>query len=103
MHLLLSKSYLGASSEGLVLCSNVDTLCREVKCPYSIEKCITIEMTPSEIASKFSKILMVVYTYDTIITIMHKYRVKSPSLELSGAILLFTAITLLWLTTFWLI
>ena len=56
LHLMPSKSYLGASSDGLVLCSNVDTLCRgcvEVKCPYSIEKCVTIEMTPTEIASQF--------------------------------------------------
>ena len=39
LHLMPSKSYLGASSDGLVLCSNVDTLCQgcmEVKCPYSI-------------------------------------------------------------------
>ena len=27
----------------------------EVKCPFSIEKCITVEMTPSEITSKFGQ------------------------------------------------
>ena len=39
LHLMSDKSYLGASSDGIVLCANVDTLCRgcvEVKCPYSI-------------------------------------------------------------------
>ena len=28
LHLMSSKSYLGASSDNLVLCSNIDTLCR---------------------------------------------------------------------------
>ena len=55
-HLMSNKSYLGASSDGIVLCTNVDTLhrgCVEVKCPYSIEKSVTIELTPTEIAKKF--------------------------------------------------
>ena len=35
LHLMPSKSYLGTSSDSLVLCSNIDTLCQ--RCPYSIE------------------------------------------------------------------
>ena len=56
LHLMSNKSYLGASSDGIVLCTNVETLCRgcvEVKCPYSIEKCVTVELTPTEIADKY--------------------------------------------------
>ena len=51
-----SKAYLGASSDGKVTCTSVDTCCSgclEIKCPYSIDKCITVEMTSSEIADKF--------------------------------------------------
>ena len=54
VHLMPNKSYLGASSDGIVLCANVDTLCKgcvEVKCPYNIEKCVTIKLTPTEIAT----------------------------------------------------
>ena len=53
---MLSKAYLGASSDGKVTCTSVDTCCSgclEIKCPYNIDKCITVEMTPSEIADKF--------------------------------------------------
>lgn len=56
LHLLPNKSYLGASSDGVVLCTDVDILhqsCVEVKCPYSIDKCVTIELTPTEIAKKY--------------------------------------------------
>ena len=52
-----SKAYLGASSDGKVTCTSVDTCCSgclEIKCPYSIDKCITVEMTPSEIASEIA-------------------------------------------------
>ena len=45
LHLMADKSYLGASHDGLVLCTNVDTLCNdclEIKCLYSIGGLITI-------------------------------------------------------------
>ena len=56
LHLVAEKSYLGASPDGLVLCSSVDTLCNgclEIKCPYSIEGCVTVEFNPKIIAEKF--------------------------------------------------
>ena len=46
LHLLVEKSYLGASPDGLVLCSSVDTLCNgclEIKCPYSTEGCVAVD------------------------------------------------------------
>ena len=62
LHLISEKSYLGASSDGHILCTNVDTLCRgclEIKCPYSIDKQVTVELSPDDIASKFgSKFFM---------------------------------------------
>ena len=56
LHLLAEKSYLGASPDGLVLCSSVDTLCNgclEIKCPYYIEGCVSVEFAPKTIAEKF--------------------------------------------------
>ena len=56
LHLMPEKSYLGASSDGKVFCTSVDTCCNgciEIKCPYSIEKSITIELTPDDIAREF--------------------------------------------------
>lgn len=61
LHLLPDKNFLGASSDGKVLCRNVDTCCYgclEIKCPYSINNNITIELTPSEVADKFSDFYM---------------------------------------------
>ena len=58
LHLMPEKAYLGASSDGKVTCTSVDTCCSgclEIKCPYSIDKCITVEMTPGEIADKFGE------------------------------------------------
>ena len=54
LHLLQEKGYLGASSDGKLLCTSVDTCCYglEIKCPYSID---TITLTPNEIAEKFEK------------------------------------------------
>ena len=49
LHLMADRSYLGASPDGLVLCTNVDTLCNgclETKCPYSIDGSVTIELSP---------------------------------------------------------
>ena len=60
LHLLPDKSYLGASSDGLVTCASVDTNCHgclEIKCPYSIDKVVTIEMSPMEIADRFGDIM----------------------------------------------
>ena len=56
LHLLPEKSFLGASSDGKILCKSVDTCCYgclEIKCPYSIKGTVTIELTPYEIADKF--------------------------------------------------
>ena len=56
LHLMPEKAYLGASSDGLVTCSNVDLCCLgclEIKCPYSVDKCATVGMSPKEIAEKF--------------------------------------------------
>ena len=55
-HLMPEKVFLGASSDGLVTCTSVDTCCLgclEIKFPYSIDKFITAEMTPTAIADKF--------------------------------------------------
>lgn len=56
LHLMAEKSYLGASPDGLVLCRSVDTLCNgclEIKCPYSINGFVTVELSPQRIAEKF--------------------------------------------------
>jgi len=56
LHLMPSKAYPGVSTDGKVTCTSVETCCSgclEIKCPYSIDKCITVEITPSEIADKF--------------------------------------------------
>jgi len=56
LHLLPDNSYLGAFSDGLVTCTNVGTNfqgCLEIKCPYSIDKVVTVEMSPMEIADRF--------------------------------------------------
>lgn len=58
LHLLPEKSYLGASSDGKLLCTSVDTCCYgclEIKCPYSIDGTVTIALTPNEIAENFGK------------------------------------------------
>ena len=68
-----------------------------MKCPYSIEKCVTIEITPTEITSKFGDKLFMQLGTDGSLHLRqnhHYYAQKLPSLELSGTILLFTAITL---------
>ena len=62
LHLMPDKSYFGASPDGLVLCTNVDTLCNgclEIKCPYSIDGSVTVELSPQSIVKKFgSKFFM---------------------------------------------
>ena len=59
LHLMQEKAFLGASSDGLVTCTSVDTCClgcleiNKIKCAYSIDKNVTVEMTPTVIADKF--------------------------------------------------
>ena len=56
LHMIPEKTFLGASSDGLVTCTSVDKCCLgclKIKCPYSIDKYIIVEMTPTEIANKF--------------------------------------------------
>jgi len=56
LYLLPEKSFLGASSDGKLLCTSVDTCCYgclEIKCPYSIDGTVTVNLTPYEIADKF--------------------------------------------------
>ena len=53
---IADKSYLRISPDGLVLCTSVDTLCNgclEIKCPYSIDVSVNIELSPQCIAEKF--------------------------------------------------
>ena len=75
----LRKSYLGASSDGHILCTNVDTLCRgclEIKCPYSIDKQVTVELSPDDIANKFGSKFFMHYIYHVITCIMQRYKEK---------------------------
>ena len=58
LRLLPEKPYLGASSDGKVIYTNIDTCCigcLEVKCPYSIEGNVTVELTPDEIEQKYGR------------------------------------------------
>ncbi len=58
LSLLQEKSYLGASSDGKLICKSVDTCCiecLEIKCPCSIEGSLTIWLTPDEIAKQYGK------------------------------------------------
>ena len=55
LHLMPDRSFIGASSDGKVLCRNVDTCSRgylEIKCPYSINGQVTVSMNPTEISEK---------------------------------------------------
>ena len=61
LHLMPDKSFIGASSDGKVLCRNVDTCnrgCLEIKCPYSINGKVTVSMTPTEIPNKYPDFYM---------------------------------------------
>ena len=56
LHLMPERSFLGATSDGKVVCTSVDTSCTgclEIKCPYSIENTVTIELSPDDIAREF--------------------------------------------------
>lgn len=58
LYLLPEKSYLGASADGKLLCTSVDTCCigcLVIKCPYSIDGTLTISLTPDEISDKYGK------------------------------------------------
>ena len=49
LHLMPERAYLGASTDGIVVCRSVDTCCvgfLEIKCLYSINGNVTIEMSP---------------------------------------------------------
>ena len=72
LHLMSEKSYLGASSDGKVLCISVYiccTGCIEIKCPYSIEISITIELSLDDIAD----VMMATYIYHSTKYITHSY------------------------------
>ena len=54
-NLMPGRSFIGASSDGKVLCRNVDMCsqgCLEIKCPYSINGQVTVSMNLTEIANK---------------------------------------------------
>ena len=56
LHLMLGWSFLGATSDGKVVCSGIHTCgtgCLEIKCPYSIDNTVTIEFSPDDIAKEF--------------------------------------------------
>ena len=58
LRLLPEKPYLGASSDGMVVYTNIVTCCigcLEVKCPYSIEDNVITELAPDEIEEKYGK------------------------------------------------
>ena len=62
LHLMPDKSFIGAFSDGTVLCRKVDTCsqgCLEinVKCPYSINGQITVSVSPTEIADEHPSFL----------------------------------------------
>ena len=55
------KAYLGASTDGKVICRSGDTCCTgclEIKCPYSINGNITVEMSPQCIDDKYDKFFL---------------------------------------------
>ena len=61
LHLMPEKSFIGASSDGKILCRNVHTCswgCLEIKCPYSIKGQITVSMSPTEIADEHPAFFM---------------------------------------------
>jgi len=84
LHLLPEKSFIGAFSDGKVLCRNADTCsrgCLEIKCPYSVSHHVTVSMTPTEIADTYPEFfmkreLMVCYISQKIMRITHKFKEK---------------------------
>ena len=74
---MADKSYLGASPDGLVLCTNVDTLCNgclEIKCPYSIDGSVTIELSPQSIVEKFGSKFFIKTTEDGSLYLPHDHK-----------------------------
>ena len=56
LHLLSNKGFIGAFSDGKILCRNTNICnhgCLEIKCPYSINHNVTVTITPEEIAEIF--------------------------------------------------
>jgi len=49
LYLMVDKSFLGVSSDGKLL------VALEIKCPFSIDKCITIELSTNEFEEKFGQ------------------------------------------------
>ena len=61
LHLMPDRCFIGASSDGKILCRNADTCsrgCLEIKCPYSINGHTTVSMTPTEIADEHPDFFM---------------------------------------------
>jgi len=61
LHLMPDRCFIGASSDGKVLCRKADTCgsgCLEIKCPYSINGRITISMNSTEIADEYPDFFM---------------------------------------------
>ena len=55
LHLMPEKAYLGASTDGIIVCRSVDTCCigcLKMKSPYSIDGNVTVEISPQNIAEK---------------------------------------------------
>ena len=55
LYLLPEKCYLGASSDGKLLCTSVDTCCYgclEIKCPYSIDGTVTMKLQTKVLLAK---------------------------------------------------
>ena len=76
LYLLPEKSYLGASSDGKLLCTSVDTCCYgclEIKCPYSIDGTVIVTLTPYEIAEKFGKKIFLQKGEDGLLHLPHKH------------------------------
>ena len=76
LHLMADKSYLGASPDGLVMCTSVDTFCNsylEIKCPYNIDRSVTIELSPRCIAEKFGDKFFIKFRVDGSLHLPHDY------------------------------
>jgi len=76
LHLMADKSYLGTSPDGLVSWTSVDTLCNgclEVKCPYSMDGSVTIELSPQGIAEKFGDKVFMKFREDRSLYLPHDH------------------------------
>ena len=58
LYLLTEKFFLGVPSDGKLLCTSVDTCCYgclEMKCSYSIDGTVTVNLIPYEIVDTFGR------------------------------------------------